>query len=150
MGYSGPRLGYNVNDGLLYFSFGYWMLLIDPSDGRMISYSRINGLHSTSGGDVCFADNGTMYISSTTGLYKCAFEIGNTITATRLSSENLPNYPNSLTFDQNQELWWATNISGQKGVSFIMDTVTGSYEERWSFPNNYIHDLALRLGNLCF
>ena len=141
-GYQGPRLGYNVSDGMLYYSFGYWMLLIDPDDGHMVSYYRINGLHATNGGDVCFADNGTMYLSSTTGLYKCEFSGGNNINAERLSAENLPNYPNSLTFDQNQELWWATNIDGEKGKTFIMDTVTGSYEERWSFPNNYIHDLA--------
>ncbi|NOR86260.1 MAG: hypothetical protein GQ527_01485, partial [Bacteroidales bacterium] len=109
-GYQGPRLGYNVNDGMLYYSFGYWMLLVDPDDGHMVSYYRIYGLHATNGGDVCFADNGTMYLSSTTGLYKCEFDGGNNINASRLSAENLPNYPNSLTFDQNQELWWATNI----------------------------------------
>jgi len=139
-GYQGPRLGYNINDGMLYYSFNYWMLVIDPSDGHMVSYYRIYGLESTSGGDVCFADNGTMYLSSVSGLYRCAFSGGNNINATRISAENLPNYPNSLTFDQNQELWWATNIN--KGQSFVMDTVTGSFEEKWAFPNNYIHDLA--------
>jgi len=142
IGYQGPRLGYNVSDGMLYYSFGYWMLVIDPDDGHMVSYYRIYGLHETNGGDVCFADNGTMYMSSTSGLYKCAFDGGNNINAERLSAENLPNYPNSLTFDQNQELWWATNIGDDKGKTFIMDTVTGSFEDRWAFPNNYIHDLA--------
>lgn len=147
VGYSGPRLGYNVNDGMLYFSFGYWMLLINPDNGKMVTYYRINGLHDTDGGDVCFADNGTMYISSASGLYKCSFDGGNNINAERISAENLPNYPNSLAFDQNQELWWASVVYNEasenyEGRTFIMDTVTGSFEDRWTMADNYIHDLA--------
>lgn len=145
--YQGPRLGYNINDGMLYYSFDYWMLLINPENGKMVSYYRIYGLDDTDGGDVCFADNGTMYISSESGLYKCSFDSRNSIYAERLSAENLPNYPNSLTFDQNQELWWAANVYNDglnkwEGRSYIMDTVTGAFEGRWTFTNNYIHDLA--------
>jgi len=145
--YRGPRLGYNVNDGMLYYSFNNYVLLIDPSDGSMVSYYTISGLHQTNGGDVCFSDNGTMYLSSTSGLYKCAYTSGNNIEAIRISAEGLPNYPNSLTFDQNQELWWASNVYNNdlnkyEGRSFIMDTVTGGYEDRWTFTDNYIHDLA--------
>ncbi len=145
--YRGPRLGYNINDGMLYYSFSYWMLLINPENGKMVSYYRIYGLDDLDGGDVCFSDNGTMYISSESGLYKCSFDNGNRINAERLSAENLPNYPNSLTFDQNQELWWASNVYNEnlnkyEGRSFIMDTVTGAFEDRWTFTDNYIHDLA--------
>lgn len=145
--YSGPRMGYNINDGMLYYSFSQYVLLINPSNGRMVSYYVVNGLHDLDGGDLCFADNGTMYISSESGLYRCEFTGGNQINAVRISAENLPNYPNSLTFDQNQELWWASNVyddgvGDYVGRTFIMDTVTGSYEERWSFNNYYIHDLA--------
>ena len=145
--YFGPRLGYNVNDGMLYYSFNNYVLLINPDNGNMVSYYVVNGLHDLDGGDLTFADNGTMYISSESGLYKCAFSGGNTIEATRISAENLPNYPNSLTFDQNQELWWASNVfddglNKYVGRTFLMDTVTGGFEERWSFNDYYIHDLA--------
>lgn len=145
--YQGPRLGYNVNDGMLYYSFSKYVLLINPANGKMISYYTMEGLHDLDGGDLCFADNGTMYISSESGLYKCAFTSGNTIQATRISADNLPNYPNSLTFDQNQELWWASNVFDEGlnkyvGKNYIMDTVTGGFEDRWIFENNYIHDLA--------
>lgn len=145
--YQGPRLGYNINDGMLYYSFSKYVLLINPDNGRMVSYYVLNGLHDLDGGDLCFADNGRMYISSESGLYKCTFGGGNTINTSRISADNLPNYPNSLTFDQNQELWWASNIynddlSKYEGQTFIMDTVTGGFEERWTFTNNYIHDLA--------
>ncbi len=146
-GYQGPRLAYNMNDGMLYYSFGYWMLIVNPSNGLMVSYYRIYGLHDIDGGDVVFADNGRLYISSESGLYKCEFAGGNTINAIRISADNLPNYPNSLTFDRNQELWWASNIwidelNTHVGRTYIMDSVTGGFEERWSFNDNYIHDLA--------
>jgi len=145
--YQGPRLGYNINDGMLYYSFSKYVLLVDPSNGHMISYYVINGLDDLDGGDLCFADNGTLYISSESGLYKCEFTGGNNIDAIRISADNLPNYPNSLTFDQNQNLWWASNVwndnlNKYEGRSYIMDTVTGGFEDRWTFTNNYIHDLA--------
>jgi len=139
--YRGPRLGYNVNDGMLYYSFNQWVLLINPDNGNMISYYEVTGLHELGGGDLVFADNGRMYISCNAGLYKCEFTGGNQIEASRISANNLPNYPNSLTFDQNQELWWASNVSSM-GRLFIMDTTTGGWEDRYTLTNNYIHDLA--------
>ncbi len=144
--YSGPRLGYNINDGMLYYSFSYWVLVINPENGQMTSYYKVNGLHDLDGGDLVFSDGGTLYLSSESGLYKCEFTNGNNIQASRISADNLPNYPNSLTFDQNQELWWASNVANNQGSYegklFIMDTVTGGFEDRWALPNNYIHDLA--------
>ena len=139
--YQGPRLGYNINDGMLYYSFNQWVLLINPDNGNMISYYELIGLHELDGGDLVFAENGRMYISCTSGLYKCDFGGGNKIYATRISSDNLPNYPNSLTFDNNQELWWASNV-GYDGRIFIMDTTTGGWEDRYTLTNKYIHDLA--------
>jgi len=139
--YQGPRLAYNVNDGMLYYSFSKYVLLIDPSNGSMISYYIISGLHELGGGDLVFADNGTLYISSTSGLYRCEFTGGNNIQANRISSDNLPNYPNSLTFDQNQELWWASNINNE-GKVFIMDTTTGGYLDKYVIDGHYIHDLT--------
>lgn len=139
--YQGPRLGYNINDGMLYYSFSQWVLLINPDNGNMISYYELIGLHELDGGDLVFAENGRMYISCTSGLYKCDFGGGNKIYASRISADNLPNYPNSLTFDNNQELWWASNV-GYNGRLFIMDTTTGGWEERYNLSENYIHDLA--------
>ena len=145
IGISGPRLGYNVSDGLLYFSTSRYVYTIDPSNGNILSSYIINGLQTTSGGDLTFAQDGTMYISSTTGLYRCEFTDENTINTTWISSESLPNYPNSLTFQTSGQLWWATNLSSttnNKGRVFIMDTGTGAWEERFSPYDFYIHDLA--------
>jgi len=141
IGYSGPRLGYNINDGLLYFSFDYWVLKIDPSRGRMLSYYEVKGLDETDGGDLTFSADGTMYISTTSGLYRCEYADNNTINATRISAESLPNYPNSLTYDSKGIMWWASNVN-PKGKVFVMDDVTGGWEDRFSDYDHYIHDLA--------
>ncbi len=144
VGFSGPRLGYNVNDGMLYYSTSRYVYVVDPSNANIVASYIINGLQTTSGGDLTFAADGTMYISSTTGLYRCEFSYGNTINATWISSESLPNYPNSLTFETAGELWWATNVTvgDTHGRIFIMDTGTGAWENRFSPFNYYIHDLA--------
>ncbi len=143
VGYFGPRLGYNINDGLLYYSFDYWVLKLDPKKGKMLSYYKVNGLDELGGGDLTFSADGTMYLSTTSGLYRCAYADNKNITATRISAENLPNYPNSLTYDSDGELWWASNISvAEKGKVFIMDDVTGGWESRYDNFGHYIHDLA--------
>ncbi|MCD6091114.1 MAG: LruC domain-containing protein [Bacteroidales bacterium] len=141
VGYYGPRMGYNINDGLLYYSFDYYVLKLDPKKGKMLSYYKVNGLDELDGGDLTFDKEGTMFISTTSGLYRCEYADKNNITATRLSAENLPNYPNSLTYDSNQELWWASNVT-PKGKVFIMDDVTGGWENRFGDYDHYIHDLA--------
>ena len=51
-GRGGPRLDYNYRDGLLYFSTRDKLYTYDPSDGSTINSWTINGLHSTSGGDL--------------------------------------------------------------------------------------------------
>jgi len=144
VGIMGPRLGYNVNDGMLYFSTSKYVYVIDPKNANIIASYTINGLQTLSGGDLTFSADGTMYISSTTGLYRCEFGDGNVINATWISSESLPNYPNSLTFETAGQLWWATNytVSNTHGRIFIMDTATGAWEDRFSPYEYYIHDLA--------
>jgi LruC domain-containing protein len=140
VGYGGPRLGFNQNNGLLYFSTYNYVIVLDPSNASILSVYYLSGLQTTSGGDLTFDSAGTMYISTTSGLYRCEFTDGNTINAIWISSESLPNYPNSLTFDSNDELWWATAI-GDDAYTFIMDKVTGGWESRSTY-NTIIHDLA--------
>jgi len=145
-GVTGPRMGYNKTNGLIYFSGYNRVYTINPSTASVISTYYIEGLQTTSGGDLTFDSDGTMYLSTTTGLYRCSFGSGNTITTTWISSESLPNYPNSLTFDSNGDLFWATNAltnGTYMGRVFIMDKVTGGWEDRYSPYSYYIHDLAL-------
>ena len=127
VGMGGPRLDYNDNDGLLYFSGNNAKLYtIDPVDGSIISTWNINNLDVTQGGDLAFAEDGTIFLSSFGGLYRLDLDNNNVYQATRISADNLPFTPTSMTFDSNNELWLASN--GGSSDLIIMDTVTGGWE----------------------
>ena len=70
LGIGGPRLDFNVVDGLLYFSKNDKLYTFDPVDGSNLNIWDINGLHSTSGGDLAFAEDGTLFLCTFSGLYQ--------------------------------------------------------------------------------
>lgn len=126
LGMGGPRLDYREEDGLLYFSTGAKVYSIDPSNAAVISTWDINNLDVTNGGDLAFAEDGTLFLSSFGGLYRLDLDNNNVYQATRISADNLPFTPTSMTFDSNGELWLASN--GGSSDLIIMDTVTGGWE----------------------
>ncbi len=126
VGMGGPRLDYREEDGLLYFSTRAKMYTIDPANGNVLSTWNINNLDVTNGGDLAFAEDGTLFLSSFGGLYRLDLDNNNVYQATRISAENLPFNPTSMTFDSNNELWLASN--GSSSDLIIMDTVTGGWE----------------------
>ncbi|MCL6272595.1 LruC domain-containing protein [Muricauda sp. 2012CJ35-5] len=127
VGMGGPRLDYNDNDGLLYFSGNNAKVYtIDPTNANTLSTWNINNLDVTNGGDLAFAPDGTLFLSSFGGLYRLDLDSNNVYQATRISADNLPFTPTSMTFDSNNELWLASN--GGSSDLIIMDTVTGGWE----------------------
>lgn len=126
LGVGGPRLDYNPNDGLLYFSKNSTLYTFDPSNGNNLNTWPINGLHNTSGGDLAFAENGTLFLCTFSGLYRLELSENNQYNSTRISADNLPFQPTSMTFDSNQELWLANNASSSDLI--IMDTETGGWQ----------------------
>ncbi len=127
VGMGGPRLDYREEDGLLYFSGNNAKIYtIDPSNGSVLSTWKINNLDVTNGGDLAFAEDGTLFLSSFGGLYRLDLDDRNVYQATRISADNLPFTPTSMTFDSNNELWLASN--GGSSDLIIMDTVTGGWE----------------------
>lgn len=126
LGMGGPRLDYNEVDGLLYFSTNATVYSIDPTNATVLSSWQIQGLHNTGGGDLAFAEDGTLFLCTFSGLYRLEMDENNVYQATRISADNLPFQPTSMTFDSNNELWLANN-SGNSDL-IIMDTVTGGYE----------------------
>ncbi|MGW9687075.1 LruC domain-containing protein [Flagellimonas sp. 2504JD1-5] len=129
----GPRLDYNENDGLLYFSTGTRLYTIDPQNANILSNWDIIGLHKKNGGDLAFADDGTIFLCSFSGLYRLDLNANGDYDATRISGEDLPFEPTSMTFDSNQELWLANN--GGNSNLIVMDTQTGGWEYRYG-PNS--------------
>ncbi|MEE9362201.1 MAG: LruC domain-containing protein [Cellulophaga sp.] len=126
VGKGGPRLEYNESNGLLYFSTGSKLYTIDPTNATIISTWNIIGLHNTSGGDLAFASDGTLFLCSFSGLYRLELDEDNNYQSTRISADNLPFNPTSMTFDSNQELWLANSASSSNLI--IMDTQTGGWQ----------------------
>ncbi|MDC6366755.1 MULTISPECIES: LruC domain-containing protein [Flavobacteriaceae] len=133
LGIGGPRLDYNTNDGLLYFSKHGKLYSIDPQNANILSNWDIIGLHNTGGGDLAFAQDGTIFLCSFSGLYRLDFNADGDYDAIRISGEDLPFQPTSMTFDSNNELWLANNSNNSNLI--VMDTQTGGWEYRYG-PNS--------------
>ena len=129
LGMGGPRLDYNTNDKLLYFSNNDDLYTISPITGQVINSWKITGLHNKIGGDLAFAEDGTLFLCSFSGLYKLELNGDNVYESTRISADNLPFMPTSMTFDSNKELWLADNSSSSDLI--IMDTQTGGWQYNW-------------------
>ena len=134
IGRGGPRLDYNYRDGLLYFSTGDKLYTYNPTNGANVSVRTINGLHNKSGGDLAFAEDGTLFLCTFSGLYRLELNGSNSYDSTRISADNLPFQPTSMTFDSNQELWLANNSSSSDLI--IMDTQTGGWKYNYGVSAN--------------
>ncbi|WP_187388293.1 LruC domain-containing protein [Seonamhaeicola marinus] len=144
----GPRLEYNDTDGLLYFSSGRTLYTYDPANGNTLNTWQIDeGLNNTGGGDLSIAEDGTMYLASFGGLYRIVLNNSSNIyEATRLSADNLPFNPTSMTIDSNQELWLASN--GSSSDLIVMDTETGGWEYRFGINANNNTDFGRTINDL--
>ncbi|EPR65458.1 LruC domain-containing protein [Cyclobacterium qasimii] len=147
LGFGGPRLEFNSKDGLLYFSNGAKLYTLDPTTGARLDTWNIIGLHNTSGGDLAFSDEGELFLCSASGLYGMELDSDGNYQSTRISADDLPFTPTSMTFDSNQELWIA-DISGYANL-VIMDTQTGGWQYNYGVKANNnttykrsIHDLT--------
>lgn len=134
LGIGGPRLDFNTQDGLLYFSTGDNLYTYDASNGSNLNTWTINGLDSTSGGDLAFSEDNVLFLCTFSGLYRLEIDEENVYQATRISGDNLPFMPTSMTFDSNKELWLANNSSNSNLI--IMDTQTGGWQYKYGVEAN--------------
>lgn len=67
------------------------------------------------------------------GLYRLDIDSSSEYQSTRISADNLPFQPTSMTFDKNDELWLANNASNSDLI--IMDTQTGGWQYNYG-PNS--------------
>jgi LruC domain-containing protein len=146
LGIGGPRLDFNTADGLLYFSNRDKLYTFNPSTGALLNTWKINGLHDVGGGDLAFADDGTLFVCTFSGLYKLNLDTNNEYQSTRISSDNLPFKPTSMTFDSNQELWLADSSSSADLI--IMDTQTGGWKYQYGASANNNTDFGRSINDL--
>lgn len=146
LGIGGPRLDFNTNDRLLYFSRNSTLYTFDPSNGNQLNTWNINGLDSNAGGDVAFAEDGTIFMCTFSGLYRLELNNNNEYDATRISAENLPFQPTSMTFDSDQNLWLANNSNSSDLI--IMDTQTGGFQHIYGPNSNSGIDFGRTINDL--
>tara|TARA_R110001632_G_scaffold64960_6_gene154223 strand:+ start:2137 stop:4143 length:2007 start_codon:yes stop_codon:yes gene_type:complete len=146
LGIGGPRLDFNSNDNLLYFSTKDKLYTFDPTTGANLNIWDIKGLHDTNGGDLAFADDGTLFLCTFSGLYRLELDANNEYQSTRISSDNLPFKPTSMTFDSNQELWLANSASSSDLI--IMDTQTGGWQYQYGVSANNNTDMGRVINDL--
>lgn len=147
LGFGGPRLDYNTEDKLLYFSNKDYLRSIDPISGAVLNEWDINGIHNNNGGDIAFAEDGTLFLASFSGLYRCDFDSAtNEYNAVRISADNLPFMPTSMTIDSNQELWLANSASSSDLI--IMDTVTGGWQYQYGINAGNNTDFGRTINDL--
>lgn len=146
LGIGGPRLDYNANDGLLYFSTKAKLYTFDPTTGVQLNTWNIEGLDSTAGGDLAFADDGTLFLCTFSGLYRLELDANNKYQSTRISADSLPFQPTSMTFDSNQELWLANSASSSNLI--VMDTQTGGWEYKYGPQANNGSDFGRTINDL--
>jgi len=146
LGIGGPRLDFNKNDGLLYFSKNDILYTFDPATGTNLNTWKINGLDNKGGGDLAFAEDGTLYMCTFSGLYRLNLDATNSYQSTRISADSLPFQPTSMTFDSNQELWLANNSSSSNLI--IMDTQTGGWQYQYGASANNNSDFGRTINDL--
>jgi LruC domain-containing protein len=150
LGIGGPRLDFNSVDGLLYFSNRDILYTFDPSTGAALNQWNIVGLDDVGGGDLAFTDDGVLYLCSFSGLYRLELDEDGDGTifyqSTRISADNLPFKPTSMTFDSNGELWLADNSSSSDLI--IMDTQTGGWRYNYGLSANNNTDFGRIINDL--
>ena len=146
LGIGGPRLDFNKNDGLLYFSKNDNLYTFDPTTGANLNTWKIVGLDNKNGGDLAFAEDGTLFLCSFSGLYRLNLDDNNTYQSTRISADSLPFQPTSMTFDSNQELWLANSASSSNLI--IMDTQTGGWQYQYGKSANNNTDFGRTINDL--
>jgi len=142
----GPRLDYNKNDNLLYFSRKDLLYTINPETGAVVDSWDIIGLHDLSGGDLVFAEDGALFLCTFSGLYRLDLDENNDYQSTRISADYLPFEPTSMTFDSDQNLWLANNANSSDLI--IMDTVTGGWEYTWGINASNGTDFERTINDL--
>jgi LruC domain-containing protein len=145
LGFSGPRLDYNPVDGLLYFSRRDRLRSIDPLTGVVLNQWAINGIDNFQGGDIKFAEDGTLYLASFSGLYRCDYN-GSSYDAVKISPENLPFTPTSITIDSNGDVWLADNQSD--GSLIVMDPTSGGWQYYYGANANNGSSFGRRINDL--
>ena len=120
-----PRMDYNPADGLLYISNHSKIYTVDPANAQYLQTFSVHGLANDGWGDMAFADDGTLYLVSKSGVYRCSFQ-GNDVNATLISDNTLPSPLTSMAVGTSGKLYMSKSSGNGKIIEF--DPATGSWQ----------------------
>lgn len=135
-----PRFEYR--DGFFYMGNGRVLYKVDATTNETVQRYDISGfVNNSSGGDVAFASDGTLYLACFSGLYRFdAFnDVAGTATISRISAENFPYQLTSMAIDREDQIYVATNESNSRLIR--MNLEDGSFEIVKQY-NHKINDLT--------
>lgn len=135
-----PRFEYH--DGFFYMGNGKVLYKVDAATNQTAQRYDITGfVNNSSGGDVAFASDGTLYLACFSGLYRFdAFnDVAGTATISRISAENFPYQLTSMAIDREDQIYVATNESNSRLIR--MNLEDGSFEIVAQY-NHKINDLT--------
>ena len=124
--WSFPRMDYNPDDGLLYISKNYKIYKVDPSTAQIIQTYTVVGAGNKGYCDIAFAPDGSLFWGDKVGLYSTVFS-GNTVTATKISDNTLPQNITCLAVGSNGHLYTSVGNANGKIIDFDPETGTWSY-----------------------
>ncbi|WP_406684972.1 LruC domain-containing protein [Seonamhaeicola sp. MEBiC1930] len=140
----GPRLDFNEDDGMLYFSNWDKVYTINPSNGSITDTKDMDG--ALLGGDLVFAEDGTMYMCSFTGLYQVELDGDGVYQRTYISS-TVPLNLTSMEFDSDGQLWLADAWFGNSDLMTV-DLQTGSWQYVYGVSANNGTNFSRKINDL--
>lgn len=135
-----PRFEYY--EGFFYMGNGKVLYKVDAVTNQTVQRYDITGfVNNSSGGDVAFASDGTLYLACFSGLYRFDSFDDNTGEAiiSRISAENFPYQLTSMAIDRKDQIYVATNESNSRLIR--MNLEDGSFEIVAQY-NHKINDLT--------
>lgn len=140
--YNGNYPRFEYHEGFFYMGNGRTLYKVNASSNEVVQKYNISGfVNSSSGGDLAFASNGTLYLACFSGLYKfIAFDDNQgTATIQRISAENFPYQLTSMAIDRKDHIYVATNDNSSRLLR--MNVEDGSFEQVAQY-NHKINDLT--------
>lgn len=135
-----PRFEYH--EGFFYMGNGTVLYKVDAATNQTVQRYDISGfVNSSSGGDLAFASDGTLYLACFSGLYRFdAFDdAAGTASVSRISAENFPYQLTAMAIDRKDQIYVATNESNSRLIR--MNLADGSSEIVAQY-NHKINDLT--------
>ena len=135
--YNGSYPRFEYKDGVFYMGNGNSMYTVDEATNEVIQRYDISGfVNSSSGGDLAFDSEGTLYLACFSGLYKFTSldDEAGVASIVRISAENFPFQLTSMAIDRKDRIFVGTNDSNSRLIEISKEdgayTIVKTYDHK--------------------